>query len=140
MSFRLLNTECFIFSDISDDKGLATMVWFENNFTKWNLRPWSLFYGMVWYVYGVGTILPAHENLDFHFYLANMHELFYQQKIHIHPHYSRLTLALSKSRWNRGEPLLKFNANGIVFSFTEGSNYKNLSKKTFQSILKVSCY
>ena len=25
MSFRLLNTECFIFPGISDDKGLATM-------------------------------------------------------------------------------------------------------------------
>ena len=41
MSFRLLNTECFIFSGISDGKGLAAMkrIWFEKNFPKLNLQP-----------------------------------------------------------------------------------------------------
>ena len=39
MSFRLLNPECFIFPGISDDKVLATMVWCEKKFSKWNLRP-----------------------------------------------------------------------------------------------------
>ena len=34
MSFRLLKAECFIFPDITDDKGLATMVSFEKNFEK----------------------------------------------------------------------------------------------------------
>ena len=34
MSFRLLNTKCFIFPGISDDKGVASMVWFEMNFAK----------------------------------------------------------------------------------------------------------
>ena len=34
MSFRLLNAECFIFPDITDDKDLASMVWFEKNFEK----------------------------------------------------------------------------------------------------------
>ena len=67
MSFRLLNTECFIFSGTSDNKSL------------------------------VGTILPAHANLGFHFYLVSMLELFYQQKIHIHPHNFCLTLAHSRS-------------------------------------------
>ena len=47
---------------------------------------------MFWNVFGFGTILPAHANLRFHFYLVNMHRLFYQQKICTLPHYFRLTL------------------------------------------------
>ena len=43
MSFRLLKAECFIFPDITDDKGLATMVSFEKNFEKWNLQPLYLY-------------------------------------------------------------------------------------------------
>ena len=34
MSFCLLNTKCFRFPGISDDKGVAIMVWFEKNFAK----------------------------------------------------------------------------------------------------------
>ena len=47
---------------------------------------------MIWNAYGVDTILPAHANQDFYFYLISIHGLFYQQKIHIHPHHFHLIM------------------------------------------------
>ena len=49
---------------------------------------------------GVNTILPSHASLGFYFYLVNIHGLIYQQKVHINPHFFRLTLVASKSRSN----------------------------------------
>ena len=49
---------------------------------------------------GVDTILPAHAILGFYFYLVNSHGLLYEQKVHINPHFFRLTLVASKSRSN----------------------------------------
>ena len=49
---------------------------------------------------GVDKILLSHASLGFYFYLVNIHGLIYQQKVHINPHFFRLTLVPSKSRSN----------------------------------------
>ena len=69
MSFRLLNTECFIFPDISDDKGLATMFGLKSEICNHHFY----IYDMFWNAYGVDTILPASANHGFHFHWVCMH-------------------------------------------------------------------
>ena len=73
MSFCLLNTECFIFPGISEDKGSATMVLVWKEFCK--VKSTTIIYDMFWNAYGVDTNLPAHENRGFHFHLVSMHGL-----------------------------------------------------------------
>ena len=68
MSFRLLNTKCFIFPDISNDKGLATMFGLKSEICNHHFY----FYDMFWNAYGVDTILPASVSHGFHFHLVCM--------------------------------------------------------------------
>ena len=136
MSFRPLSTECFIFSGISDGKGLATMVWFEKNFPRWNLQPSFLYLQhaleCLWSWYNFTSSGKSVFSFLFGKYAWTIlsTKVMYSSTL-----FSFNTLVHSKSRWNS-----VYEVNDIVFSFTWGPVHNNLSEKTFHSILKVSCY
>ena len=77
MSSCLLNTECFIFPGISDDKGLATMFGLKIILQSEIYNHHFYIYDMFWNTYEIDTISPAQANYGFHFHLVCMHGLRY---------------------------------------------------------------
>ena len=96
MFFRLLNTECFIFPGIYDDKGLASVFGLKRFLQSKICNHHFYIYGMFWNAYGVDTNFTRSSKSWFSLSFG----MYAWTKMHIHPHYFRFNTGTLKSIWN----------------------------------------